>query len=241
MYPQRIDEEMLKEDLLKVLRRVFDDRTPHLNDLADLLVDEIDEEVRDRGHMMPAGKNVYSLRYTVRMTLEGDARVRGENVREAQQNLLQQLTQELSIRDLVAQSVVNPICPVADIDIKDPEILHGVEPHVLSVPYIYMPKHSARWLAYDSLLETLSDIIDEGQGISDKQKAVLIADIEKVKEQEEKRHLGSGIDLNDRAVEFLKDVIRKNPEKMQALLEKYEDDDHNQDIPDFIRETLKEE
>lgn len=233
------DKELLKHDVLRVLRQAFGDRTPQLGEMADMMVSSFVELHCSPGFMLPAGKNVYSLRYTVRMTLEGDHKVRGENVREARQNLLTILTQELSLRDLVAQSVVMPICPIGDIDIKEPELLHGVEPYFYHVPYAYMPKENAVRLAYDQLLERLTDIIHKSEPMTETEKHQLLDDITSIKAQSNEAPM-SGVDLDEDALSFLRNTIRKNPDKVRELLKQWEDDDFNRDFPEFVKETLQE-
>jgi hypothetical protein len=233
------DKELLKQDVLRVLRQAFGDRTPQLAEMADMMVSSFDELHCSPGFILPAGKNVYSLRYTVRMTLEGDHKVRGENVREARQNLLTTLTQELSLRELVAQSIVMPICPIEDIDIKEPELLHGVEPYFYYVPYAYMPKENAVRLAYDQLLEHLTDIVHKSEPMTEAEKRQLLDDIAQVKAQSNEEP-GLSVDLDADALSFLKETIHKNPDKVRELLKQWEDDDFNRDFPDFVREALQE-
>lgn len=234
------DRELLKHDVLRMLRHAFGDRTPQLFEMANMMVESFDELHAGSDFIRPDGKNIYSLRYTVRMTLEGDHKVRGENVREARQNLLTILTQELSLRDLVAQSVVMPICPIRDIDIKEPELLHGIEPYYYYIPYMYTPKENAMRLALDEVLEQIADIINDDRPLTAAQKEKILSGINDVKQKYPKRD-GHGLDLNNDAVEFLKDFIRKNPEKMQELLKEWEDDDRNWEFPKFVRGVLGEE
>lgn len=233
MQGSKADMALLKQDLLKVLRRAFRDDSPQLEELAELMLPEPGQIATGPDFIMPEGQNVYAFCYHVRLKLHGDKLIRGRNVREATNNLRQELTQNISLRDLVAECQVESINPVGSIEIDEPELVHGIEPCSWFQPHAYMPRETRLMLGMDQFLDQLHAAIDSPNGISEQKAEAIINTLRELnKDSRDKK--GAGPDLDMVTMNRLREVIRENPAMVRELLQEWED----KDPPAFIQDTL---
>lgn len=221
MYPEvereKFDVDLLKGDLKTVLRRAFSLENEVLDSFVEFIIPNAQEWLE--GFPLPEGKNVYSFLYTVNLKLEGSRKVRGLNVREAKQNLLRELTQELSIKDLLSNSTVIPYCPFDDIEIKEPLLLHGIEPTECYLPYAYMPRDAELLLEMERAYEMVYNLHETVAAFGKEEKAELIAQVEKIRKIAKRNWAKrEDLDIDQTTIEHLKTTVKREPEKTRQLL-----------------------
>jgi hypothetical protein len=237
-FEKQFDEDLIKHDLKTVLMRSLSMDNDTLDAFVDFMLPDVMQLVE--GYPLPKGKNVYSFRYSINMRLEGDRRVRGVNVREAKENLLRELTQETSIKDLVSSSLVMPFCPMEDIEIKDPELLHGTEPEVFHVPYAYMPRDAELRLEMEKTYDMLSELEEAITPFGPKEKAELIAQVERIREISARnwdKEKNGALDLGLSTIDQLKAAVKRDPDKAKALHKKLK---HYPEVRMLLKEMLEE-